>query len=172
MQMGDGVDVAVAGHQTRVGSFEEGVQRVAGVVSDLGKKIDAGQRTPWTMIWTALGVVVAFMGMIIVFLYRPVEINIDTLQTRVRDGREHLESRIDANAREITRLREVSISEDDLARRLDALDRIWRELRVVADVRSLAITAAIEDLRKSIVPRAEHDEKWRSEAAQVLNFQH
>jgi len=128
---------------------------VAGAVSDLGKKIDAGQRTPWTMIWTALGVVVAFMGMIIVLLYKPVEINLDALQSRVRDGREHLESRIELNAKEIAKLRESTVSHDELAAKLDAAYRVARELRGFADERSKLNAARIEKLVAESVTKTE-----------------
>jgi hypothetical protein len=155
MTTGDDVDVAVAALQSRVVSLEEGIQRVAGAVNDLGKKIDAGQRTPWTVIWTALGVVVAFMGMFIVLLYKPVESNIAAIQSRLRDRGDHLESRVDLNAKEIGKLRESTVMHEELVAKLDAADRVARELRGFADERSRLNSARIDKLVADSVTKDE-----------------
>ncbi len=159
MPVGDDVEVAVASLQTRVLGLEQGVDRVANVVGELGKKIDSAQRTPWTVIWSALGVTITFVGLFVMLLNKPIESSLESLGTRLRDMREQLATQSESNEREIIKLRESTVSRDDLSTRLEAERRIANELRSFTEERSKRNAERIERLLAESVTKANLTDK-------------
>ena len=132
----DPTDVAVAALETRVEGLEKSVGSVVSAIENLGKKIDAGQRTRCTVIWTALGVGVAFLGMFLVLVYKPIEAELENLHVRGSDARELFDSRI------------------------VAAERLAQEVRGFADERSRGNLGKIEKLFSDSATKAEVAERF------------
>ena len=100
------INIVVATLQSKVDALEKDVVAAANVVSGIELKIEKSQRTPWIVIWAAVGVAVAFLGIFLAILYRPVQTEIDAIKASIQTVEHHIhehQERVDADVTELQR---------------------------------------------------------------------
>ena len=103
--------------------------------------------------WPALGVMLAFITTVGGLVWYPVKDNQDRLQAVV------------------LRIAENSVSKSDMEYRLTVSGQRRDDFQRQSEMRDRELDAKAEQIRDRIVPRSEHDEKWRSNDQRFVNVQ-
>lgn len=103
--------------------------------------------------WPALGVMLAFITTVGGLVWYPVKDRQDALQTAV------------------LKLAENAVSRNDFEYRLRLSGERRDDFQRMAEVRDKDMEAKVEQLRDRIVPRGEHEEKWRGSDQRFADVQ-
>lgn len=164
-------DAKLAALEQRVYGLERGVHdlnqlftgrigEVSAQLAGLTSKLDERSRTPWATIVSAMGVVLAIVIAGGQLAKAPVDEALGRLERDYdRIARESVPS---ANFAEF----KTGYTSDRAAARQDAEARFAR-----VDQSLAALDQRIRDARGAVVPRGEHQERWRAEDAAVASLQ-
>lgn len=136
------IDVRFAGLQQRVTGLENAVQGVATQISNLATTINERSRTPWGILLTGAGVVITVLVVIGGLASRPYQEGIDRIEMAVRD------------------LGQKAVTRDEID---------WRTARSKEDRER--VEKMLSELRTDMVPRGEHDQKWRAYDTEIAAIQ-
>jgi hypothetical protein len=142
-------DVAVTQLDGRVGAIESSLITITDALRSLNNKLDDRGRIQWPALGVMFSVLVAVGGLV----YWPMQ------QTQNRfEG-------------QITHISDTAVSKEDFNLITTAgKERRDDNLRV-AEARFTRLEADLDQLQKLIVPRGEHEEHWRGQAARDIELQ-
>lgn len=147
------LDVQLAGVRQRVSGIESGMAALSSQIGALSNKLDDRSRTPWATIVSAMGVVLAIVVAGGQLAKAPLDMAIVRLQQdtdRIDQAKPSLESF------------QTFKSTYDANRLVSRQDY---------DARFAAVNAEIGGIRQMLVPRGEHEEKWRSNQERLADLQ-
>lgn len=119
-----------------------GFRQVEVSIAGLGNEFRSNTKTPWAVIWSAVGVSFGVLAAVGALAYRPVLSNQDRLESA------------------LVRLADTSVSQKELE---------WRTARGMED--RARMEKAVADLRSDLVPRAEHERLWDDFTRQLSDKQ-
>lgn len=159
----NGYEAQVTELRTRVSAVEGSLQRVEGLVVAIGTKLDAKSQTPWAVIWSAAGVIVAILLGVGTALYAPVARDIERLSVRIdkQDDGKAGRSDFERLAGVVVKLDDTTISRADLETRLTTSSARRDDWQRASEEKSRSNAEAITKLQGEIVSRGENAEHWR-----------
>lgn len=167
-----GVDMnTVAQNQTlsidvlaqRVSNIEQAIGNLGSQLSLLNDRMTASGRTQWPVLMSFLGTLIVIVGGAWALASRP----INTENMRQTEDIRTLSATIGKIGESIAIIPQTYLSREEYADiRLLARQDSDNRFRGIAE-EIAAVHAEVKENRDMIVPRGEHEEHWRSQAAQV-----
>lgn len=158
------LDERVANQGLRLTQIEQtmmsGFRQVEQTLGNLGAELRGGQKPQWQAISVAATVTIAFMGLVGTLAYMPVT-------SGLRDVREDVR----ANAKDslsVDAFKEFKATYEN-NRLLNRTDVDAKVLRLDTDLSKLE--GQVREAAAAVVPRGEHQERWRSQDAAVAAVQ-
>lgn len=130
-------------------NMNSGFQSINSNLAALSNELRATGKTPWPVIWSALGVSVAIIVAIGGLAYAPITAGMGRVETSI----DNLGGRLDT-------LAERTITRQEMD---------WRQARSQED--RLRMESSIVDLRSNQIPRAEHERVWQNYDQQMQDKQ-
>lgn len=162
-------DVAVTQLDGRVGSIEASLGQIVGEIRGLAAKLEDRGKIQWPAFSLLLGVMTVVGGLV----YYPVQGNLARVETKLGevDKGAATDRDLDKLVSVVTRMSETAVSKADLENRLQTAGARRDDWQRNSELRNEALHVSIEDLRKSVVPRGEHEEHWRAVDRQFADVQ-
>jgi hypothetical protein len=149
-------------------SFNSLNSRFETAVSGLNNKLDDRNRTPWAVIWTGLGVLITFFGLVGTLVFMPIRDNQLELKVIVADIAKSMVETVKQLPDKYANQRQLDVVIDRETKDAETVFRLQDDVRKnYVDYREHArLIKQMEDydqnIKHAMVTRAEHEQHWKS----------